>query len=103
MKRKQATLMTALMFILIVGVSTAFAAIRSVTIRVKGMSCGGCATTVEKALKSTDGVEDALVNFKSGKAVIKYDDQKITVARLREIINSTGFSCETDGSPARGR
>jgi copper chaperone CopZ len=45
-------------------------------------------------LKSTDGVEDARVNYESGQAVVRYDDRKVTVARLREVIQSTGFSCE---------
>lgn len=84
-------------FILILSVGTVSAALRTVTIRVKGMTCGGCATTVEKALKSTEGVEDARVSFEQAKAIVKYDDQKVTVARLREVINSTGFSCDVDG------
>lgn len=34
---------------------------------------------------------DATVSFEKGEAWIKYDDQKVTVAKLREVINSTGF------------
>jgi copper chaperone len=60
------------------------------------MTCGGCATSVEKALKSTDGVQDASVSFERGKAVIKYDDQKITADKLRAIIQSTGFFCDAE-------
>ncbi len=48
-----------------------------------------------------DGVEEARVNFKSGKAVIKYNDRKVTIARLREVINDTGFFCDVQGSPGR--
>ncbi len=62
------------------------------------MTYGGCATSVEKALKDTEGVQEARVNFERGRAVIKYDDQKVTVAKLREVINSTGFFCEVEGS-----
>ncbi len=35
----------------------------SVTLSVKGMSCGGCVSSVEKALLSVSGVEEAAVNF----------------------------------------
>jgi copper chaperone len=67
---------------------------RTATLRVKGMTCGGCATSVEKALKSTDGVESVRVSFERGRAVIKYDDQKVTVEKLRQVIQSTGFFCD---------
>lgn len=63
----------------------------SVTIKVEGMTCGGCAVTVEKALKKTPGVEDAKVSYEKGEAWVKYDDAKVTLAKLREVINSTGF------------
>ncbi|MGH9970551.1 MAG: heavy-metal-associated domain-containing protein [Pyrinomonadaceae bacterium] len=74
---------------------------RSVTLRVKGMTCGGCATSVESALKSTEGVEDAQVSYKRGTAIVKYDDQKVTVAKLREVVNSAGFTCELPESDTR--
>lgn len=90
-----------LITILALSMSTALAATRTITIRVRGMTCGGCATSVENALKSTDGVEEARVNFKNGKAVIKYNDQKVTAARLREVINNTGFFCDVEGSSGR--
>jgi copper chaperone len=63
----------------------------SVTIKVEGMTCGGCAVTVEKALKKTPGVEDAKVSYEKGEAWVKYDDAKVTLAKLREVINNTGF------------
>ena len=48
-------------------------------------------SSVTKALKATEGVEDAQVSSDKGEAVIKYDDQKLSEAKLREVINSTGF------------
>ena len=88
---------------LTLGASAVSAVTRTVTLRVKGMTCGGCATSVEKALKSTDGVTDVKVSFEKGKAVVKYNDQKVTVARLREVVDSTGMSCDVDGAPGKGR
>ena len=73
---------------------TAAAATRTVTLKVDGMTCGGCATTVERALKETAGVEDARVDYERGQAIVRYDDRKVTVRQLREVIQSTGFSCE---------
>ena len=98
MRRRQLLIVFMFTLALTLGASTILAATRTVTIRVKGMTCGGCATSVEKALKSTEGVLEARVSFESSRAVIKYDDQKVTVAKLREVINNTGFFCEVEGS-----
>ena len=70
---------------------TAAAFTKTVTIRVQGMKCEKCSSSVTKALKATDGVEDAQVSSDKGEAVIKYDDAKLNEAKLREVINSTGF------------
>jgi len=77
--------------VLTLGVITAAAFTKTVTIRVEGMKCSKCSASVTKALKATEGVEDAQVSSEKGEAVIKYDDQKLTETKLREVINSTGF------------
>jgi copper chaperone len=81
-----------------ISASGVLAVTRSVKLRVKGMTCGGCATSVEKALKATDGVKQVRVSYERGTAVIKYDDQKVTVEQLQEVIKTTGFSCEMPNS-----
>ena len=73
------------------GVMTAAAFTKTVTIRVEGMKCAKCSSSVTKALKATEGVESAEVSSEKGEAVIKYDDAKLNEAKLREVINSTGF------------
>jgi len=77
--------------VLALGVITAAAFTKTVTIKVDGMKCSKCSASVTKALKATAGVEDAQVSSDKGEAVIKYDDQKLNEAKLREVINSTGF------------
>jgi copper chaperone CopZ len=77
--------------VLTVGVITAAAFTKTVTIKVEGMKCAKCSASVTKALKATEGVQDAQVSSDKGEAVIKYDDQKLTETKLREVINSTGF------------
>src|SRR5689334_23547859 len=77
--------------VLTVGVITAAAFTKTVTIKVEGMKCSKCSASVTKALKATEGVQDAQVSSDKGEAVIKYDDQKLSEAKLRDVINSTGF------------
>jgi copper chaperone CopZ len=64
---------------------------KKATIRVDGMMCAKCTGSVEKALKATAGVEKVEVNLERKEAVVEYDDAKVTEAKLREVINSTGF------------
>ena len=78
------------------GAVSAFAATRTVTIRVKGMKCGNCSSSVAKALKATPGVQEAQVSSEKGEAVVTFDDEKVTEARLREVIDGTGFKSEAE-------
>ena len=73
------------------GLTTVFAATKTTTIRVEGMKCNKCSSSVAKALKATAGVQEAEVSFEKGQVVITYDDEKVTEGKLREVINSTGF------------
>jgi copper chaperone CopZ len=91
MRSRITNLVVSSVLILTLGVITAAAFTKTVTIRVDGMKCAKCSGAVTKALKATEGVEDAQVNHEKGEAVIKYDDQKLTEAKLREVINGTGF------------
>jgi copper chaperone CopZ len=82
--------------VLALGVMTAAAFTKTVTIKVDGMKCAKCSASVSKALKATEGVESAEVSSEKGEAVIKYDDQKLNEAKLREVINSTGFKAAAE-------
>ena len=90
MFRRRLVVAATLVFVLALGASVS-AAPKTVTIRVKGMTCDKCSASVTKALKATVGVEEAQVSHQKGEAVITYDDQIVTVAKLREVINGTGF------------
>ena len=99
MSRSRVIALTALAIVLAFGsVAAAAAASKTVTIRVEGMHCEGCASSVEKKLKATEGVEEARVSFEKREAWVRYDDGKVTVARLREVIDSTGFKAAEEKS-----
>lgn len=77
--------------VLALGSIAVSAAGATVTIRVEGMHCESCASSIEKKLKATEGVEEVRVSYDKKEAWVKYDDTKTSVAKLREAINSTGF------------
>ena len=92
------SLVVGVVLVLTLGMITAAAFTKTVTIKVDGMKCAKCSASVSKALKATEGVEDAQVSSEKGEAVIKYDDQKLNEAKLREVINSTGFKAAEEKS-----
>jgi mercuric transport protein len=87
------SLVLALAVFLMVAFSSigALAITKKSTIRVEGMTCKMCTGSVEKALKATPGVEKVEVSLQRKEAVVEYDDEKVTEAKLREVINATGF------------
>ncbi len=91
MKRKQFFAMIVLTLVMAFGTVGVYAAPKTAKIRVEGMHCKMCAASITKALKATAGVESVEVSYDKGEAVVKYDDEKVTEARLREVINGTGF------------
>ena len=99
-RRVIAGAMTALL--LAVCADAASAATRTTTIYVAGMTCAGCAISIEQVLKNTEGVEEVRVSFEHGEAVVKYDDRKVTAARLREGVNGIGYRA-TVRPPKKGR
>jgi copper chaperone CopZ len=91
MRRNHIGSLLGVIIVLALGVVNASAATKTATIRVEGMHCNMCSASVAKALKATAGVEKVEVDFEKGEAVVQYDPEKVTEARLREVINSTGF------------
>ena len=56
-------------------------------LKVTGMTCSGCTSTVTRALKATPGVDDVNVSLSAGEATVRYDRrlarQSIEVGRER--------------------
>lgn len=67
------------------------AATRTVTLHVEGMTCGTCATDIEKALMATPGVLEAHVSFEKAEAWVRFDDRKVSVERIRKTIDDAGY------------
>jgi P-type Cu2+ transporter len=61
-----------------------------------GMSCAGCAASVESMLKTTKGVADAGVNYASQSAWVVYDKKVATPADLRASVQSVGYDLIID-------
>lgn len=68
-----------------------WAATRSVTLSVPGMTCAACPITVKKALTRVEGVERAEVSFESREAVVTFDDAKTNDQALTKATGDAGY------------
>lgn len=56
--------------------------------------CGSCKARLEKALKATEGVEEAMLNLNNKHMKVKYDPMKTNPDKLREVIANTGYDAD---------
>jgi copper chaperone len=61
------------------------------TIKITGMSCGGCTASVTKVLSETPGVAKADVQLSPGQAMVEFDPAKVTREALCAAIDDAGF------------
>jgi copper chaperone len=61
------------------------------TIKVDGMSCGGCVKSVTGVLTALDGVAKAEVSLEQKQAVVEFDAGKLTRDQLKAVIEDAGF------------
>jgi len=62
--------------------------------KIEGMTCGGCANKVMKAVNSLDGVNSCDVNVDKGQATIIFDSDKINdEVILTNLTDKTDFTC----------
>jgi len=66
----------------------------SVTLKVEGMTCQHCVRTVRETLERQAGVERAKVDLTAGRAVVDYDDAKITPRTLANAVMEEGYTAE---------
>jgi copper chaperone len=61
------------------------------TIKVGGMSCGGCVKSVTGVLAALNGVAKAEVSLEQKQAVVEFDAGKVTRDQLMAVIEDAGF------------
>ena len=66
----------------------------TVTLKISGMTCGGCVNSVRKVLAATDGVGNIDVSLENAQATVEYDAAKTNTSALKAAVAGAGF--ETD-------
>jgi P-type Cu2+ transporter len=65
--------------------------LKTSTFPLKGMSCAGCAQSIESALKSSEGVKEANVNFASNTVLVSYDSSVTDPEKLQKAVAGIGY------------
>jgi P-type Cu+ transporter len=64
---------------------------KQTTLKVTGMHCAGCSSSVEKALKDIKGISAVKVDLKGGKATVDYDSELVNEKEMAAAVKKAGF------------
>ncbi len=81
----------AVLAVALFGADTAFAAERTVTLKVERMTCASCPYIVKRSLTRLDGVKEVSVTFETASAVVTFDDEKVSPEALVNATLGAGF------------
>jgi len=87
----QAKKLLALFTLSLLIIMPAWAATKTVTLSVPGMTCAACPITVKKALTKVEGVTRAKVSFEKREAIVTFDDTKANVQTLTRATQNAGY------------
>jgi copper chaperone len=62
------------------------------TLKVTGMTCGGCESAVRRAVSMVGGVSDVMASHRDDKVVVKYDPAKADRAAIVHAIQNAGYA-----------
>lgn len=60
--------------------------------KINGMHCASCAAIITKKLSALSDVESVSVNYGNEKAKIDYNDEKVSIVDMNQIIGKLGYS-----------
>ncbi|MHC1706993.1 MAG: copper ion binding protein [Bacteroidales bacterium] len=67
------------------------AAVKTVELKVEGMTCTGCENTIQTAVSELPGVSTIKADHLAGKATVAFDTTKTTVASIADAIKNAGY------------
>ncbi len=63
----------------------------TLTFKIEGMHCDGCASNLQSILERKAGVQKAVASFKEGEARILYDSNAVAEEQLVAAIENSGY------------
>ena len=69
-------------------------------LKITGMTCGGCVSKIEGALKAVPGVNSAKVSLANHEATVQFSDGQTSHKQLQSAIEKAGYGVQTVGLAA---
>lgn len=66
----------------------------NVTLNVQGMSCDHCVRAVEGSVGELNGVNSVKVNLKSKTVDVEFNNQEVSLDKIKETIDDQGYDVE---------
>jgi copper chaperone len=66
--------------------------IESTTLVAPAISCESCQRAVEGVVGKVNGVQTVKVDIPTKSVHIEYDPQKVTIAKIEEVMDDTGYT-----------
>jgi copper chaperone len=60
-------------------------------LKVGGMDCGGCETSIQNALARLEGVSSSLASFSEGTVEVRFDPGLVSEADISRAIEDAGY------------
>ena len=96
MNNKMKSWLIVLVFMAVVS-APVWAATKTVTLNVPGMTCPACPITVNKALNKVQGVSQVGVIYEKKQAVVTFDDTKTDTKALVKATTDAGYPSQPEG------
>jgi copper chaperone len=61
---------------------------------VQGMTCGGCTSSVQRALSQLDGVNHVDVTLNPGSASVTVEPGVVTAVQIQSVFDDLGFAAQ---------
>jgi periplasmic mercuric ion binding protein len=76
---------------------SAWAATKTVTLNVPGMTCPACPITIKKALNKVQGVSKVEISLEKKQAAVTFDDTKTDSKALVKATTDAGYPSQPEG------
>ncbi len=63
-----------------------------INLKLRGMSCASCASSIEEAIHAVPGVAECNVNFGAEQAAVKYNPRQTSIADIQNAVEAAGYS-----------
>jgi Cu+-exporting ATPase len=67
-------------------------------LRITGMHCAACAANIERALRQTEGVSEASVNFAAEEASVTFEDTRLGLEDIAAAVEAVGYGAFMPGA-----